>query len=94
MQTARRVLQIGAGRFERVDLPVREELPLEVEEFLTWLRVERGRSTNTLSAYRGDLRRYLSWLRGRGRALADVDEGDVTDYVGHLRAEGPGTRPR
>ena len=65
-----------------------EELPLEVEEFLTWLRVERGRSTNTLSAYHGDLRRYLSWLRGRGRSLADVDEGDVTDYVGHLRDKG------
>ena len=71
-----------------------DELPLEVEEFLTWLRVERGRSTNTLSAYRGDLRRYLAWLRERGRSLADVDEGDVTDYVGHLRDDGPGPRHR
>ena len=67
------------------DAPV-EELPLEVEEFLTWLRVERGRSANTLSAYRGDLRRYLTWLRARHRTLAEVDEDDVTDYVAHLRA--------
>jgi integrase/recombinase XerD len=65
-----------------------EDLPLEVEEFLTWLRVERGRSANTLSAYRGDLRRYLTWLRARRRTLAEVDEDDVTDYVAHLRAGG------
>jgi integrase/recombinase XerD len=66
----------------------RPQLPLEVEEFLTWLRVERGRSANTVSAYRGDLRRYLGWLRERGRSLADVDESDVTAYVAHLRDGG------
>jgi integrase/recombinase XerD len=64
------------------------ELPLEVEEFLSWLRVERGRSTNTLSAYRGDLRRYVTWLGERGRPLAAVGEDDVTDYVHHLQAGG------
>jgi integrase/recombinase XerD len=69
-------------------MAVADELPLEIEEFLTWLRVERGRSANTLSAYRGDLRRYWAWLEGRGRALADVGESDVTDYVAHLKAGG------
>jgi integrase/recombinase XerD len=68
--------------------PATDELPLEVEELLTWLRVERGRSVNTLSAYRADLRRYVTWLRERGRDVADVDEEDVTAYVGHLRDGG------
>ena len=38
------------------------DVPLEAEEFLTWLAVERGRSANTLAAYRRDLRA----LRARG----------------------------
>ncbi len=63
-------------------------LPLEVEELLSWLRVEKGRSPTTLTAYRGDLRRYCTWLRERGAALEGVGEEDITAYVAHLRAQG------
>lgn len=63
-------------------------LPLEVEELLSWLRVERGRARSTLVAYRGDLRRYSSWLAAQGRDLAAVTEEDITAYVAHLRHEG------
>jgi integrase/recombinase XerD len=63
-------------------------LPLEVEEYLSWLAAERGRSPNTLAAYRRDLRVYVAWLVERGMALAEVREGDVTAYVGWLRASG------
>lgn len=65
-----------------------ELLALEVEEFLSWLAAERGRAPNTLVAYRRDLRSYWRWLRARGGSLAVVDEGEVTEYVGHLRSEG------
>ncbi|MCU1453565.1 MAG: xerD [Acidimicrobiales bacterium] len=60
-------------------------LPIEVEELLTWLRVERGRSSNTLAAYRHDLRAYVAWLRERGVDLAGVSESDIEAYVGHLK---------
>lgn len=63
-------------------------LPVEVEDLLTWLRVERGRSANTLAAYRQDLRAYVAWLRARGSAIDDVTEADITDYVDHLRSVG------
>ncbi len=63
-------------------------LPLEVEELLSWLRVEKGRSPTTLTAYRGDLRRYWGWLAPRGQTLDAVGEEDVTAYVAHLRSEG------
>jgi integrase/recombinase XerD len=63
-------------------------LPIEVEEFLTWLAVERGRSSNTLDAYRRDLRGYHLWLVERGTALGDVAEANVTEFVGFLRAQG------
>jgi integrase/recombinase XerD len=63
-------------------------LPLEVEEYLTWLATEKGRSTNTLAAYRRDLRAYGAWLDERGTGLAEVRPEDVEAYVGALRETG------
>jgi integrase/recombinase XerD len=42
-------------------------LSLPGEELLSWLAVEKGRSPNTLAAYRRDLVAYETWLRGRGQ---------------------------
>lgn len=64
------------------------ELPLECEEYLVWLATEKGRSANTLSAYRRDLRAYAAWLRSRGLDLGSVRPTDLEAYVGVLRAEG------
>ncbi|MBX3285141.1 MAG: tyrosine recombinase XerD [Actinobacteria bacterium] len=61
---------------------------MEVVDLLTWLRVERGRSVNTLAAYRNDLRAYVAWLDERGTTIAAVTEADLNDYVAHLRAQG------
>ena len=63
-------------------------LPLPAEEFLSWLAVERGRSVNTLAAYRRDLAAYTAWLSAKDLALDDVDEPTVEAYVAHLRSEG------
>ncbi len=66
----------------------RLELPLEVEELLSWWAVEKGRSANTLAAYRRDLRAYWRWLHEDGRSLGAVDETTVEAYVAHLRSTG------
>ncbi len=71
-----------------MDATVAPELPIEAEEFLTWLSVERGRSPNTLSAYRRDLCAFMAWSNESGRALGDIGEGDLDAYVGHLRGLG------
>ena len=63
-------------------------LPLEAEEFLTWLAVERGRSANTLAAYRRDLAAYHAWLTAQGRTLDTAREPDVEAYVAWLNASG------
>jgi integrase/recombinase XerD len=65
-----------------------EPLPMEVEEFLTWLAVERGRSANTLAAYRRDLSAYHRWLRDQHLRLDDVSEPTIIAYVAELRATG------
>jgi integrase/recombinase XerD len=61
-------------------------LPLEAEEHLAWLAAERGRSANTLAAYRRDLVGYLAWLGPT--ALGDVTPGLLEAYVAHLRSTG------
>jgi len=62
-------------------------LPIEVEEFLSSLATERGRSTNTLAAYRRDLTAYTRWLRGSGLDLRRVQTADLERYVGLRRGE-------
>lgn len=64
------------------------ELPLEAEEYLTWLATEKGRSPNTLAAYRRDLAAYWTWLQERGTTLDGVGPGDVEAYVAALRDQG------
>src|SRR5205085_6320787 len=63
-------------------------LPFEVEDFLTHLAVEKGRSANTLAAYRRDLRRYLAFLGTRGESVDTAGTTTVEAYVHHLRREG------
>ena len=63
-------------------------LPLDAEEFLSWLAVERGRSANTLDAYRRDLGQYAAWLAAQHRPLDEVSESDIERYVAALRASG------
>jgi integrase/recombinase XerD len=65
-----------------------------VAVFLSHLDGERGLAANTVLAYRRDLRRYLGFLRARGRPdLAGVDEGDLAAFAAGLRAGDDEHRP-
>jgi integrase/recombinase XerD len=66
----------------------RHELPIEAEEFLTWLAVERGRSANTLASYRRDLLAYTGHLALGGATVITATEADVNAYVVARRASG------
>jgi len=63
-------------------------LPPDVEEFLSWMASERGRSVNTLAAYRRDLVGYTAWLVEQRATLADVDRGQLDRFVQQRRASG------
>ena len=55
------------------------------EEYLGYLRVERGSSGNTIEAYGRDLNRYIDYLAGSGVTEPDeVGRPLVEDYVGAL----------
>jgi integrase/recombinase XerD len=64
----------------------RADLPTPIEEFLSWLAVERGRSANTLVAYRRDLAAYFDFLNERAVPIERVSDREVEEYVASLRA--------
>ena len=64
------------------------DLPIEAEEFLSWLASERGRSVNTLKAYRRDLGMYAMWLGNHGVDLHSVDRALLDRYVNERRSGG------
>jgi len=67
-----------------------------VEQFLTWLTVERGRASNTVMAYRRDLDRYLTWLHERNEDLLTANSSVVEKYVAQRQRSGeaPATTAR
>ncbi len=67
-----------------VDAP----LPLEIDEYLTWLRLERGRARSTIEAYRRDLRAWAERLASVGRPVLDVTEDDLVAWVHELDGRG------
>jgi integrase/recombinase XerD len=60
-------------------------IPLEIEEFLSWMGAERGRAANTLAAYRRDLTGYSTWLGSAGLALETVTASDLVRFVAGRR---------
>jgi integrase/recombinase XerD len=60
-------------------------LQTQAERFLRYLALERGRSENTLKAYRGDLTGYLTWLHHHGvQSPQAVTEGLVQRFASGL----------
>ncbi|CAN5809450.1 site-specific tyrosine recombinase XerD [soil metagenome] len=64
------------------------DLPLEIADFLGWLRAERGRADNTITAYRRDLTGYAAWLSANGVDVSTVDACGVVEFVAARRASG------
>ena len=58
---------------------------IELEEFLNWLTVERGRAASTVSGYRRDVANFLEWLDSSEEQLLTAQESDITAYVAHLK---------
>ena len=69
----------------------RPPLPIEIEEFLSWMVAEKVRSTNTIAAYSRDLAVYSAWLEAHGATVLDVTHRQLVDFVGTRRASGAAT---
>jgi integrase/recombinase XerD len=59
------------------------------DEYLAWLAIEKGRSKQTLAAYRRDLDKYLAALAKAGLgSIEDVKHADIADYIATMRQSG------
>ena len=56
------------------------------ERFLTWMRVEQGRSDRTIEAYGRDIAQYELYLVGAKSTSRVVKPAVIEKYVGQLRA--------
>lgn len=64
-------------------------LECDIDEYLAFLRVERGAAHNTLDAYGRDVRAWVAWLSDRGVVSPDdVTRAHVERYAAHLFEEG------
>jgi integrase/recombinase XerD len=60
------------------------ELSAAISSFLTHVRVEKGLSLNTVSAYRRDLLKFDAFLQKRKLALETIRRDDLVDFMAHL----------
>jgi integrase/recombinase XerD len=58
------------------------------EEYLSWLAVEKGRSRNTLAAYRRDIAVWEAWAAESGVDPVSADTGSIERHLAQLRAQG------
>jgi len=56
-----------------------------VEDFLQYLRLERGQADNTVRTYAAQLGRFVAWARSRG--LADWKQVRLEDLMAYLQHE-------
>jgi len=59
-----------------------------LDEFINFLRVERGLSRNTQQSYRIDLNEYIAFINRRGLNLASIEPEGVMDFLLGLKARG------
>ena len=69
-------------------MPYHAPLSDASEEYLNWLAVERGRSRNTINAYRRDLTKFESYVDYCGLSIRNVSNHAIDDFSHSLRERG------
>ncbi|MEI2664697.1 tyrosine-type recombinase/integrase [Rossellomorea sp. LJF3] len=66
---------------------MQESSSATIDQFLTWLEHE-GKSSNTISTYHQELKKYEKWLQDKNQTLEDITQQDVQDYILFLEEKG------
>jgi integrase/recombinase XerD len=57
----------------------------ELDEYLQWLIIEKGRSRATIEAYRRDLTALIEWAEEQGNTIAEITEEDLERHYNEAR---------
>jgi integrase/recombinase XerD len=60
------------------------EIPAAISSFLTHVKVEKGLSSNTVSAYKRDLVKFDAFARKRKLSLEAISRDDLVDFLAGL----------
>ena len=60
----------------------------EIEEFLSYLKIEKGYSNNTIYAYRDDLEQFLDFLAILEKNLFQIGRGEIRLFLSSLLKKG------
>ena len=84
------ILGVGLARrrLAAPDPTVSRALSNGAEEYLSWLAVEKGRSRNTLAAYRRDITVWEQWAVESGVDPTAADTGAIERHLAQLRDQG------
>lgn len=83
---------LGGTIPKKVNQLIQKGLQIPIRSFLTYLRVEKGRSENTLLAYGRDLAQFAGFAAERGKGIEGIDRGDILDYLKSLYTRGLDSR--
>ncbi len=59
-----------------------------IEDYLTYIKIEKGLSGNSLSSYKHDLQIYLNFLRENKKTLLNATQRDIEKFLGQRTKEG------
>ncbi len=76
-----------------IDSLIASSIDILVDRFMNHVKVERGLSSNTVSAYSADLSKFLEHLLKSGiDNIEEIDEAVIISFLKHLQGEGISTR--
>ncbi len=76
-------------------MPGASDFLQRLDQYRTFLEIEKGLSEKTIAAYHTDLIQFGGFLEGRHvGTVADIDTGVILTYLIHLRDQGLSTRSR
>src|ERR1051325_1857607 len=77
------VLALAERRINCVDV-----LPFGIREFLTYIQVEKGLSTNTLLSYTRDIAKLNAWAERNSKPIEALDRKDLREWIARMSRDG------
>jgi integrase/recombinase XerD len=66
----------------------RTEITRAINDYLSFAAIEKGLSKNTISAYRRDLNKFVTYLDANDIDLQKIDHAQIDKFLGWLRGSG------